>query len=67
MSNIVTKFIKSSLFSSIGLAILGILLFLESEFTIVTISYVIGAVLVAVGVLALINYFNDKQKDSKNE
>ena len=67
MSNIVTKFIKSSLFSSIGLAILGILLFLESELTIVTISYVIGAVLVAVGAIALINYVNDLHKDTKNE
>jgi len=67
MSNIVTKFIKSSLFSSIGLAILGVLLFLESELTIVTISYVIGAVLVAVGAIALINYVNDLHKDTKNE
>ena len=67
MSNIVTKFIKSSLFSSIGLAILGILLFLESELTIVTISYVIGAVLVAVGVIAFINYINDMNKNTKNE
>ncbi len=67
MSNIVTKFIKSSLFSSIGLAILGILLFLESELTIVTISYVIGAVLVAVGAIAFINYINDIHKNTKNE
>ena len=67
MNKIVTKFIKSSLFSSIGLAILGVLLFLESEATIVTISYVIGALLVSAGVLAFINYINDKQKDSKNE
>ena len=67
MSNIVTKFIKSSLFSSIGLAILGVLLFLESELTIITISYVIGAVLVAVGAIALINYVNDLHKDTKNE
>ena len=67
MSNIVRKFIKSSLFSSIGLAILGILLFLESELTIVTISYVIGAVLVAVGAIAFINYINDIHKNTKNE
>ncbi len=67
MSNIVTKFIKSSLFSSIGLAVLGVFLFLESEATIVTISYVIGAILVAFGVIAFINYINDKKTDSKNE
>ena len=67
MSNFVTKFIKSSLFSSIGLAILGILLFVESELTIVSISYVVGAILVAVGAIALINYINDKQKQMKSE
>ena len=67
MSNFVTKFIKSSLFSSIGLAILGILLFVESELTIVSISYVVGAILVAVGAIALINYINDKQKTTKSE
>jgi len=67
MSNIISKFLKSSLFSSIGLAILGLLLIIESELTIVTISYIIGAILIAIGVVAIINFINDLNKNIKNE
>ena len=42
MNNFMSKFFKTSVFSAIGLAILGILLVFESELTIVSISYVIG-------------------------
>ena len=66
MNNFMSKFLKSSLFSSIGLAILGILLFFQSEVTIVSISYVIGAILVAIGVLALLKFINNYKKN-KNE
>jgi uncharacterized membrane protein HdeD (DUF308 family) len=58
---------KTSLLSSIGLAILGLLLFFESELTIVTLSYVIGGILVAIGTIALINYINGIQKNAKND
>ena len=67
MNKFVSKFLKSSFLSSIGLAILGILLLLESELTIVTMSYILGAILIAVGVVALINFINDLQKQTKNE
>ena len=67
MNNFMSKFFKTSVFSAIGLAILGILLVFESELTIVSISYVIGAILVAIGALAIINYINDMKKDVKNE
>lgn len=67
MNNIMSKFFKTSVFSAIGLAILGILLVFESELTIVSISYVIGAILVAIGALAIINYINDMKKNVKNE
>ena len=67
MNNFMSKFFKTSVFSAIGLAILGILLVFESELTIVSISYVIGAILVAIGALAIINYINDMKKNVKNE
>ncbi len=67
MNNFMSKFLKSSLFSSIGLVILGLLLFFQSEVTIVSISYVIGGLLVAVGALALINYSKNLSKNVKNE
>ena len=56
MNNIRTKIIKSSLFSSIGLVILGGMLIFQSEFAIISISYIIGAILVAIGTLALIDF-----------
>lgn len=53
---------KSSIGTSIVLMILGLLLIFQSEATITTISYIIGAVLIAAGVLALIKF----AKNSKN-
>lgn len=49
-------FFKSSICASIILMILGLLLIFQSEVTITTISYIIGAALIALGVLALIRF-----------
>ena len=62
-----SKFFKSTLASSIGLAILGVLLFFQSEVTIVSISYVIGAILIAIGVLAALKFVNNVKKEVKDE
>lgn len=57
MNKFVSKIFKSSLISSVGLSILGILLIFESEATIVSISYIIGGILIAMGVLGIMRYF----------
>ena len=57
MKYIINKIFKSSILGAIALLVLGILLIFESEATIVTISYVIGGVLVAIGVLALLKFY----------
>ena len=57
MKNIINKIFKSSILGAIALIVLGILLIIESEATIVTISYVIGGILVAIGVLALLKFY----------
>lgn len=62
-----SKFGKASIISSIGLAILGLLLFFQSELTIVSISYIIGAILVGVGTLGIIKYINNSNKGEKIE
>ena len=63
MKEIITKFTKSSIISSLFLVALAILLIVQSEATIIAISYVIGGVLIAIGVLAEINYIkNIKEK-----
>ena len=67
MSSFMSKIIKSSMFSSIALAILGALLFFQSELTIVSISYIIGALLVGIGVVAIIKFINNLNKNVKNE
>lgn len=67
MNNIRTKIIKSSLFSSIGLVILGAMLIFQSEFAIISISYIIGAILIAIGTLALIDFVKSLNQNIKNE
>ncbi len=67
MNSFIEKIVKSSILESIGLIILGILLFFYSELTIVSISYIIGGILVALGVMALIKYVNNLNKNVKNE
>ena len=67
MKNVMTKFFKTSLFSSIGLAILGLLLIFQSELTIVSLSYIIGAVLVGLGALGVLNYAKNKDQSEKKE
>ena len=50
------KFFKSSIATSILLLILGGLLVFDSERTIITISYIIGGVLVGIGGLAVLDF-----------
>ena len=66
MNDFIIKILKSSLFSSIGLAILGLLLFFASEFTIVSISYAVGGILIVIGLIAFITYMRENQQ-GRNE
>lgn len=59
MRNIISKFMKSSIISSIALIALAIMLIVQSDATVIGISYVIGAILVAIGVLAELNYIKN--------
>ena len=59
MNNIINKFFKSSIISSIALLAFGILLIVQSEATIITISYIIGALLISLGVIAGINFIKN--------
>jgi uncharacterized membrane protein HdeD (DUF308 family) len=67
MENFMSKFMRSSIFSSIALAILGVFLFFQSELTIVSIAYIIGAILVGIGIAAMIKYIANLNKNVKNE
>lgn len=65
MNSIMSNIIKSSIFSSISLAVLGLLLIFKAEITVVSISYIIGGLLVAIGVLAILR--NQKDDEQKND
>jgi len=56
MEKIMKSIIKSSFLTSTILVILGLLLFLESDNTIVAISYLLGGTIIILGVVAFIKY-----------
>lgn len=58
--------LKSSIVTSILLLTLGILLVFESEATIYTISYIVGAILICAGAYALIRFFTNSKKTTNS-
>ncbi len=67
MERFMTKFLKSSLISSITLLIISLFLFFETEATIITISYIIGSILIAIGTITIIKYINNLKSGIRNE
>ena len=59
----IKKVIWPSLISSIFLLLLGLLLFFKSGATLIGISYLVGGVLIALGVIAIINFLRNRSKD----
>ncbi len=67
MDSIMSKFFKSSIMMSIFLIILGGLLIFESEMTIVSISYVIGGTLIALGAVAILRFIKNARNMTSSE
>lgn len=67
METLMKKFFRSSLITSIFLIVLGGLLLFKSEETIVTIAYIIGGALFALGVVALIRFIRYARKEVNSE
>ena len=67
MESLMKKFFRSSLITSILLIVLGGLLFFKSEETLITISYIIGGVLFALGVMAFIRFVRNAKKEVNSE
>lgn len=59
----IKRVIWPSLLSSIFLFLLGILLFFKSGATLMGISYLVGGILIALGVIAIINFLRNKSND----
>lgn len=65
MEKLMKKFFRSSLITSLFLIALGLLLVFQTDAVIYSISYIIGGILIALGVLAIIKFVqgtNDEQK-----
>ncbi len=67
MNKFMEKIFKSSLLNSMALIILGLLLIFQSEATIVSISYIIAAVIIVVGVVAGLRYIKNFKEDTRSE
>ena len=61
------KFFRSSILTSAILMVLGVLLIFRSEFTIMTIAYIIGAILISIGALAIVKFVKNIKDSKKNE
>ena len=59
----IKKVIWPSLISSILLLLLGLLLFFKSSATLIGISYLVGGILIALGVIAIIIFLRTSTKD----
>jgi len=63
MRSFITKILKSPILGSLALVVLGILLIFRAALTIVSISYVIGGILIALGTATLLKFI----KNTKNK
>lgn len=63
----VKKTIWPSLISSAVVLILGLLLFFKSSATLMGISYIIGGIIIAMGVLAIIKFISNDHEDISNQ
>lgn len=63
----IKKIVWPSLLSSLFMLVLGLLLFFKSEATLLSISYLIGGILFAVGIIALIRFLKSEKVDAFNQ
>lgn len=66
MSQFMKKTFRSSIISSLSLAFVGLMLVIASKQIIITISYIIGAILISFGVMGMINFIRKLNNDDKN-
>lgn len=67
MKKILEKILHTSIVSSILLIAFGVSLIVQVETTIVAISYIIGGILVLLGVVAGLSYFKSSRQLERNE
>lgn len=66
MEKLIKSVYKSSIFTSMLLLVLGIMLLFKSDGTIVAISYILGGTLIVLGLVALISYITKKDEGTNS-
>lgn len=67
MQKLIKSFYKSSLLTSGILLLIGFLLLFKSTDTIVALSYILGCILIVLGIIAIINFFRKSSIDVFND
>ena len=67
MQKLMKSFYKSSLLTSGILLLIGLLLLFKSTDTIIALSYIIGCVLMVLGIVAIINFFRESSINAFND
>lgn len=67
MDNLLKKLFTSSVITSLTLLLLGMLLIFQSEATIVAITYIIGGILIALGILGIFKFIKSVNNANREE
>ena len=67
MNIFMKRVVRSSIITSVLLATLGVLLIIESETTVISISYIVGSALVLFGCIGIIDYIRKVKTELKSE
>lgn len=67
MQKLMKSFYKSSLLTSTLLLVVGVLLLFKSSDTIVALSYILGSVLIVLGIIAVVNFFRKSSMNAFND
>lgn len=67
MRSLISKIFRSTILGSCALVVLGFLLIFQSEATIISLSYIIGGILIAIGTLAILRFIKSTNDDNKND
>ena len=67
MQKLMKSFYKSSLLTSGVLLLIGLLLLFKSNDTIIALSYILGCILIVLGLIALINFFRKSSINAFND
>ncbi len=67
MQKLMKSYYKSSLITSVVLLLIGILLLFKSTDTIIALSYILGSILVIIGIVGIVNFFKESSANIFND